>query len=64
MSLKNVLKLSSFLLIVVLTIASCNKDFHGVGASLLEDQIFRTQSVQLPVYAYQDAICHSPRMAT
>ena len=56
MSLKNVLKRNSFLLIVVLTIASCNKDFHGVGASLLEDQSFTTQSVQLPVYAYQDAI--------
>ncbi|MGC6402834.1 MAG: DUF4270 family protein [Flavobacteriaceae bacterium] len=55
MPLSKALRPSGALIIVALAIASCNKDFHGVGANLLEEQAFNTQSARVPVYAYQDA---------
>ncbi len=55
MPLSKALRPSGALIVVALAIASCNKDFHGVGANLLEEQAFNTQSVRVPVYAYQDA---------
>ena len=55
MPLSKALRPSGALIVVALAIASCNKDFHGVGANLLEEQAFNTQSVRVPAYAYQDA---------
>lgn len=55
MRFKNFLN-SLALLLMILSIVGCNKDFNAIGESLFQDQVFETNEQTIPVASFQQKL--------
>ncbi|MGA1546814.1 MAG: hypothetical protein ACO349_07700, partial [Flavobacteriaceae bacterium] len=43
-------------LLTLLIITSCSQDYYPVGIELFSDQILKTETEAIPVFAYQESV--------